>query len=114
MAKFLQSGRRRDACVLLAGAGELTSQRLKTRLERHYDARIDPKSFRGTLRALADDGFVERRADGVADVYSLTDAGERRLREHVAWVSDHVAADDAADADDAPESDGDGTEEREA
>lgn len=90
MAKWLQSGRRRDICVLLAAAedGELTGQRLKTRLERRYDTRIDPQSFYGGLEAMEDAGFVTRRTDGIADKYSLTEAGERRLREQFDWMSD--------------------------
>ena len=88
MAKWLQSGRRRDMCVLLAAAedGELSGQRLKTRLESRYDTRIEPRSFYGALEAMADAGFVEKRVDGIAEKYALTDAGERRLREHVDWV----------------------------
>jgi len=90
MTKFLRSGRRRDLCVLLAGAGELSSQQLKTRLEAHYDERIDPKSFYGTLESLVDSGFLEVRTEGLADRYSLTEGGRRRLDEHVAWISEHV------------------------
>jgi len=90
MTKFLQSGRRRDLCVLLAGAGELSSQQLKTRLEAHYDERIDPKSFYGTLESLVDSGFLTVRTEGLADRYSLTEGGRRRLDEHVAWISEHV------------------------
>lgn len=94
MAKWLQSGRRRDMCVLLASAeeGELTGQRLKTRLEQRYDTRIDPKSFYGALEAMDDAGFVEHRADGIADKYSLTDAGERRLREQFEWMRESLDA----------------------
>lgn len=75
-------------CILLAGAedGELTGQRLKTRLEGRYDTRIDPKSFYGALEAMADAGFVEKRVDGIAEKYSLTEAGERRLREQFEWM----------------------------
>ncbi|MGB9953507.1 MULTISPECIES: PadR family transcriptional regulator [unclassified Haloarcula] len=88
MAKWLQSGRRRDMCVLLAAAadGELSGQRLKTRLERRYDTRIEPKSFYGALEALESAGFVDHREDGIADKYSLTDAGERRLRDQFEWM----------------------------
>jgi DNA-binding PadR family transcriptional regulator len=94
MAKWLQSGRRQDICVLLAAAedGELTGQRLKTRLERRYDTRIDPQSFYGGLEAMEDAGFVTRRTDGIADKYSLTEAGERRLREQFDWMSDALRA----------------------
>lgn len=77
--------------MILAGEGELTGQKLKTRLERHYDERIDPKSFYGALSALVDAGFVRKRTDGIADAYALTDAGERRVREHYEWTGEHLA-----------------------
>lgn len=88
MTKWLQSGRRRDLCIFLAADGGLTGQKLKTRLERHYDERIEPKSFYGALSALVDSGFVEKRSDGIADVYDLTDAGERRVGEQYEWMSE--------------------------
>jgi len=92
MAKWFQSGRRRDMSVILAGAedGELTGQRLKTRLEDRYDTRIEPRSFYGALEAMEDAGFVEHRVAGIADKYSLTEAGERRLREQFEWMADHL------------------------
>jgi DNA-binding PadR family transcriptional regulator len=86
MTKFLQSGRRCDMCAILAGE-PLQAQALKSRLSSHYDERIDPASFYGALDALADAGFVEARAEGIHDVYALTDAGERRLREHHDWLT---------------------------
>ena len=90
MGKWLQSGRRRDVCYLLAAAedGELRGQQLKSHLESHYDDRIEPKAFYGSLSALVDAGFVEKRTEGLYDVYSLTDAGDRRVREHYEWVRD--------------------------
>jgi DNA-binding PadR family transcriptional regulator len=92
MAKWLQSGRRRDMCILLAAAedGELTGQRLKTGLEGRYDTRIDPKSFYGALEAMEDAGFVEHRTDGIAEKYSLTDAGQTRLREQFEWMRESL------------------------
>lgn len=92
MARWLQSGTRRDVCVLLAGAdgGELPAQKLKTRLERHYDDRIEPKQFYGALDALERTGFVESRTEELSDVYSLTDAGETRLREHYEWLRENL------------------------
>ncbi|WP_435345582.1 PadR family transcriptional regulator [Haloarchaeobius sp. HRN-SO-5] len=93
MTKFIQSGRRRDICILLYDAGELTAQKLKTRLERHYDERIEPKSFYGALDALESAGFVETHTEGLYDVYSLTDAGRARLREHVDWVVEQTSDD---------------------
>jgi len=89
MSKFLQSGRRRDICALLAGE-RLQAQALKSRLESHYDERIEPKSFYGALDALEDGGFVETHAEGIHDVYTLTDAGEVRLREHYEWLGEQL------------------------
>lgn len=96
MSKWLQSGRRRDVCFLLAANGEMRSQQLKSRLESHYDDRLEPKSFYGSLSALVDAGFVEKRTEGIHDVYALTAAGERRAREHGAWVREclETASDD--------------------
>ncbi|MDF9745245.1 PadR family transcriptional regulator [Natrinema salsiterrestre] len=95
MSKFLRSGRRRDICFLLAAAedGEARGQQLKSSLESHYDDRLDPKSFYGSLSALVDAGFVEKRTEGLHDVYALTDGGERRVREHYEWVGDCLETD---------------------
>lgn len=93
MAKWLQSGRRRDMCVILAGEGPLTGQALKTRLQDHDDERIEPRSFRGALSALEDAGFVERREAGIADEFELTEAGDRRVRDHFEWVRGHLEDD---------------------
>ncbi|MDQ2051456.1 helix-turn-helix transcriptional regulator [Natronolimnohabitans sp. A-GB9] len=99
MTKWLQSGRRRDICFVLAAAedGELRGQRLKSRLESHYDERLGPKAFYGSLSALEDAGIVEKRTEGLYDVYALTEGGERRLREHYAWVRDCLEVEDDAD-----------------
>ena len=86
MTKWLQSGRRRDVCVLLAAEDGLHGQQLKSRLEAHYDGRLEPKSFYGSLEALVDAGFVEKDTEGIYDRYTLTDAGEARLRDHFAWM----------------------------
>jgi DNA-binding PadR family transcriptional regulator len=91
MSKFLQSGRRRDICALLAGE-RLQAQALKSRLEDHYDERIEPKSFYGALDALEDNGFVDTETEGIHDVYVLTGAGEQRLREHYAWLGGQLGA----------------------
>ncbi|AFO58875.1 MULTISPECIES: PadR family transcriptional regulator [Natrinema] len=88
MTKWLRSGRRRDICFLLAADGELRGQQLKSRLESHYDDRLEPKSFYGSLSALVDAGIVEKRTEGLHDVYTLTDGGERRVRDHYDWVRD--------------------------
>jgi len=90
MAKWLHSGRRRDLCALVYEAGELRAQPLKNRLESHYDERIDPGSFRATLSSLVDAGHLDRRTEGIADVYALTDAGEDALLGHRAWLDERV------------------------
>lgn len=84
--KWLQSGMRRDLCVLLYGTDGLKGQRLKTELESHYESHVAPKQYYGALEALVDAGFVEKREEGLHDVYSLTEAGERALERHVEWV----------------------------
>lgn len=92
MSKWLQSGRRRDICFLLAAAteddGGLRGQQLKSRLESHYDERLEPKAFYGSLSALVEAGFVEKRTDGIHDVYALTEAGRQRVQEHYEWVEE--------------------------
>jgi DNA-binding PadR family transcriptional regulator len=86
MTKWLQSGRRRDLCVLLYDAGQLRRQKLKTRLENHYDTHIDARSFYGAMESLAEKGFVEKRTDGIHDAYALTDAGKERVEDHFEWM----------------------------
>ncbi|MFP8891277.1 PadR family transcriptional regulator [Natrialbaceae archaeon A-CW2] len=86
MGKWLQSGRRRDICVLLAAEGPVRGQQLKSALEDHYDERLEPRAFYGSLSALVDAGFVEKRVEGLHDVYALTDAGENRVRRHGEWM----------------------------
>lgn len=93
MAKYLHSGRRRDICVLLAD-GDRNGQELKSRLEAHYDERIEPKAFYGSLSALREAGHVEKRTEGLHDVYSLTEAGRAALSDHYEWLADHVEAED--------------------
>jgi DNA-binding PadR family transcriptional regulator len=97
MAKWLQSGRRRDLCALLYEAGSMRGQRLKTALESHYDTHLEPQSFYGSLDALVSAGFVERRTEGIHDVYELTDAGRLRLEAHYAWLRERMG--DGADHD---------------
>ncbi len=90
MSKWLQSGRRRDICYLLAAApdGQLRSQRLKSTLEAHYDERLEPKSFYGSLSSLVEAGLLETETEGLYDVYMLSPAGKRRLEAHVEWIED--------------------------
>ena len=96
MPKWLQSGRRRDICIIVAGEGEIQAQGIKAALARRYDERIDPRSFYGALEALVEAGFLETRAEGIHDVYALTPAGEDRLREHFEWMRDQLNRRDPA------------------
>ncbi|WP_458204604.1 PadR family transcriptional regulator [Haladaptatus sp. NG-SE-30] len=90
MTRWHQSGTRRDICIILADAGELRGQRLKTRLETHYDTSLEPKRFYGTLDRLVESGHVEKRVEGLYDVFSLTEVGEKRLREQLEWMKEKV------------------------
>jgi DNA-binding PadR family transcriptional regulator len=95
--RWLQSGLRRDICVVVAGLDDPTGQQTKAALERHYDDRIKPKTFRGALAALVDGGFLSRTQDGLADRYALTEAGRRRLLDHHAWVESQIESREADD-----------------
>ncbi len=90
MTRWHQSGTRRDMCILLAEAGELRGQRLKSKLETHYDKQIEPKRYYATLRQLVGSGHVEKRVEGLYDVFSLTDIGEQRLQEQFEWMRERV------------------------
>lgn len=94
MAKWLESGTRRDMCALLYAAGELRGQELKRRLEQHHGDRIRPERFHSRLDALESSGHVAHRVEGLEDVYELSDAGEAALRDHYEWLSECVAAGD--------------------
>lgn len=89
---WLRSGRRRDACAVLYGTGGLRAQELKKRLEARDDTRIDPKTFYGALDKLVDGGYVERRTDGLHDVYELTEAGTRGVENHYQWLRSEIEA----------------------
>ena len=90
MAKWLQSGRRRDCCYILYDEGPLHGQALKSRLESHYDERVEPNSFYGALDSLVEGGHLELRESGIHDEYALTDAGRSMLEAHVEWVRDRT------------------------
>ena len=92
--RWLSSGLRRDVCVVLYALDGPTGQEAKATLEDHYDRRLSPDRFYGALEALVDAGHATERADGVHDRYALTEAGERALRAHAAWVADRVETDD--------------------
>lgn len=89
MPEWLQSGTRRDICILLYGE-EYQSQRLKSALAERYDRRIRPEQFRGQLSALVESGHIEQSTEGIADVYALTDAGEAALEDQFAWMRERV------------------------
>lgn len=90
--KWLESGTRRDICIVLYREGEVRGQVLKTALERHYGAPVDSKRFYDRMDALVSAGHVETRVDGLHDVYALTEGGEERLRDHFEWFADCVEA----------------------
>jgi DNA-binding PadR family transcriptional regulator len=104
--RWLQSGLRRDICVIVADLDDPTGQQTKAALERHYDDRVRPKTFHGALDALVDSDFLSRTREGLADRYRLTDAGRRRLLDHHAWVASSIEGLDETAAGDG---NGDGT-----
>lgn len=87
--EWLTSGLRRDVCVLLYDESR-RAQQLKSTLESHYDRRIPPERFYGALSALESNGFVEKRVDGLSDVYSLTDAGRNGVDEQFEWMRERI------------------------
>jgi DNA-binding PadR family transcriptional regulator len=97
--RWLQSGLRRDICIVVAGLDAPTGQQAKAALERRYDDRIKPETFHGALEALVSAGFLTRTQDGLADRYALTDAGERGLRAQYDWLASTLAALDEAERD---------------
>lgn len=90
MPKWLQSGLRRDVCIVLADEPGLHAQQLKARIGERYDERIDPATFRAALAQLVDTGHLEVRTDGIHDAYALTDAGRAMLEEQCSWMQEHV------------------------
>ncbi|RDI70839.1 DNA-binding protein [Halopelagius longus] len=100
---WFQSGRRRDLCAILYDAGELRGQQLKRRVEAHYDTRLDPQSFYGTLDALVSKGHLSRRTEDIHEVYGLTERGEEGVESYYEWLTERVEAGRTAQAD---ESDG--------
>lgn len=86
---WLTSGMRRDVCVLLYGE-ERRAQQLKSALESRYDRRVKPDRFYGALEALESTGHVEKRVEGLEDVYSLTDGGLAGVAAQFEWMQDNV------------------------
>ena len=89
--EWLTSGLRRDVCVLLYG-DQHRAQRLKSAIEARYDRRIEPERFYGALDALESKGFLDKRVEGLEDVYALTGAGRRGVEAHAEWLCERVGA----------------------
>ena len=89
MSEWLASGMRRDICILLYGE-DYRAQKLKSALQDRYDRRIRPEQFRSALRALEEAGYVEKRVEGLADVFALTEAGERGVERQYAWLREVI------------------------
>lgn len=87
--EWLTSGLRRDVCVLLYDE-ETRAQALKSALESRYDRRVKPDRFYGALKALESKGFVEKRVEGLEDVYSLTDEGRSRVETQFEWMRERI------------------------
>lgn len=90
MTKWLQSGLRRDICIVVADLGNPTGHKVKRAIEAHYEETVRPKTFRGALTDLEKTGHLESEVDGVYDRYSLTPGGERRLREQYEWMQEKL------------------------
>ncbi|WP_299235680.1 PadR family transcriptional regulator [Natronomonas sp.] len=87
--EWLTSGLRRDICVLLYGDSE-RAQTLKSAIEAKYDRRVTPDRFYGAVEALESNGFLEKRVEGLEDVYSLSAAGKGAVETQFEWMKDHV------------------------
>jgi DNA-binding PadR family transcriptional regulator len=87
--EWLTSGLRRDVCVLLYDE-ERRAQKLKSTLEARYGRRVKPDRFYGALQSLEKNGHVEKRVEGLEDVYSLTGAGRNAVEEQFAWMREQV------------------------
>ena len=87
--RWLNSGLRRDVCILLVGES-YRQQQLKIALENRYGDRVDADRFRRALKRLVDAGFVEREVDGIHDVYALTDAGREGVEAQFEWMREQL------------------------
>jgi hypothetical protein len=92
VTRWLQSGLRRDICVVVAAATDPTETEVKTTLEGHYEDRIRPSQFHGAIDALVREDHLERRADGLQDRLSLTPECRQALEAHVDWVRQSIDA----------------------
>ncbi|MEF8757256.1 MAG: PadR family transcriptional regulator [Halobacteriales archaeon] len=94
MSRWLQSGIRRDLCVVIHALDGPTGQEVKTALEERYDDRADPRTVHGALDELETAGYVTTRVDGLHDRYALTDAGEAALLDHYEWLRESIVVDE--------------------
>lgn len=99
MSRWLQSGLRRDLCIVIHALDEPTGQRAKTALEDHYGDRLEPRAVHGALDELETAGYVTRTVDGLQDRYALTEAGERALLDHYEWLKDSIETSDGETTD---------------
>lgn len=84
--RWLQSGLRRDICVIVASVDEPTETSLKTALEAHYGERVRPGQFHGAVDALVRQGHLDRRPDGLQDRLLLTEDARAALTAHAQWL----------------------------
>ena len=91
--EWLTSGLRRDICVLLYGEGR-RAQTLKSAVESRYDRRVKPDRFYGAVEALESNGFVEKHVEGLEDVYSLSEAGEKTVERQFEWMREQIEGPD--------------------
>lgn len=90
MTRWLQSGLRRDICVVVAAADEPTETETKTALETHYDERVRPGQFHGAVDALVRGGHLRREDAGLQQQLSLTPESEDALVHHLEWLRESV------------------------
>lgn len=91
MTKWLQSGLRRDICIVVADLEDPTGQDVKRAIEAHYEETVRPKTFRGAMAELEKTGHLVSEVDGVYDRYSLTVGGAQRLHEQFEWMQERLA-----------------------
>lgn len=94
MSRWLQSGLRRDICVIVATLGDPTETATKTALEEHYGERVRPGQFHGAVDALVRQGHLRRRPDGLQDRLQLTTEAREALSAHRRWLVESFDGDD--------------------
>ena len=87
------TGFQRDLLVVLAGLEQPNGQEVTAALEPYYEEELTASRVYSNLEILAGTGLVEKdRPDQHRNAYTLTAAGEARLRTHRAWVAQHIDA----------------------